>query len=70
MLLPDKFTFIIRLFDRIADISDKNDTNSFYLRTFANRKQLVGLSLVLICTRGKSGQHRASYFLTESCLQR
>ena len=40
----------------------------FYLRTFANRKQLVGLSLVhYMYKRGKSGQHRASYFLTESC---
>ena len=35
---------------------------------FAHEKQLAGLSLVSNGKRGKSGQHRASYFLTESYL--
>lgn len=37
-----------------------------------NRKesQSAGLSLLSQDKRGKSGQHRALHFLTESCLQR
>ncbi|MBQ1991228.1 MAG: 2-hydroxyacyl-CoA dehydratase [Clostridia bacterium] len=37
---------------------------------FARRKQLASLSLMPYGRRGKSGQHRASYFLTESYLRR
>ena len=37
---------------------------------FASWKQPAGLSLMPYGKRGKSGQHRASYFLTESYLWR
>ena len=34
---------------------------------FCSLKQLAGLSRARQRAGGKSGQHRASYFLTESC---
>ena len=37
---------------------------------FCSLKQLAGLSRARQRAGGKSGQHRASYFLTESYLQR
>ncbi len=59
------------LFRQIRTRTKKNTPhprdNSVYFHTFAEqKKQSAGLSLMPFGRRGKSGQRRASYFLTES----